>query len=354
MKRVLIVNPYGIGDVIFSSPIIDNLKIYNPDVKIYYVANKRTVPLLEYDGRIEDVIVYEKSRFDKIREESFPRWVKEYACFVNKLRKLKVDTVFDLSMSLKIGRILFFAGIPKRVGFNYKNRGFFMTDKVDINGFTEKHVTLYYLDLLKKVGIDTPVKEYSLFINKDDILWAEKIAGNFGDGMKVAIAPFGGESFGPNAYVKRWNIEKYSEFVNRIILKYGVSVFVLAAPYESAEVENFMSMVNRKDRVFYRNDFTVSKVAALASVSDFVIGNDTGLVRFGNTFRKRTILFFGPADEVVYGLFPYDEKIFRNAKIDLECRPCYKHPRLEKLECGHECLKNLSVDYVMSLFEELV
>ena len=39
MKKILIINPYGIGDVLFTTPVISNLRRAYPQATIAYLAN---------------------------------------------------------------------------------------------------------------------------------------------------------------------------------------------------------------------------------------------------------------------------------------------------------------------------
>jgi ADP-heptose:LPS heptosyltransferase len=60
MKRVLIANIFGIGDVLFTTPIIANLKQVYPDIEISYLCNGRVKDIISNDPGIDEVFVYEK------------------------------------------------------------------------------------------------------------------------------------------------------------------------------------------------------------------------------------------------------------------------------------------------------
>ena len=52
-KKILIVNTFGIGDVLFTTPFIRNLKRHFPKASISYLANRRAAPILESYEKIK-------------------------------------------------------------------------------------------------------------------------------------------------------------------------------------------------------------------------------------------------------------------------------------------------------------
>ncbi len=61
--KVLIINPFGIGDVLFTTPIIKSIKENNPAYFIGYVCNIRSAPVLERNTYVDKVFIYEKDEY---------------------------------------------------------------------------------------------------------------------------------------------------------------------------------------------------------------------------------------------------------------------------------------------------
>ena len=59
-RKILIINIFGIGDVLFTTPIISNIKENLPDCFIGYVCNKRTAPVLTSNPKVDKVFIFEK------------------------------------------------------------------------------------------------------------------------------------------------------------------------------------------------------------------------------------------------------------------------------------------------------
>ena len=69
-QRVLIINIFGIGDVLFTTPMISNLKASHPDLYIGYVCNSRTAAILERNPKIDKVIIYDRDDFNEASQRS--------------------------------------------------------------------------------------------------------------------------------------------------------------------------------------------------------------------------------------------------------------------------------------------
>jgi heptosyltransferase II len=354
--KILVINPFGIGDVLFSTPLLRNLKKYNPTCKLYYLCNKRVAPLLRNNPLIEKIFIYERDDFEQIKQQSRFLWFKSMFSFLMSIRKEHIDISFDLSLNTKFGFFSFFAGIPQRIGFDYKKRGFFLTRKLVIDGFNDKHVAEYYLDILRLVGIPVSEEPFELFLANDDKTEAEGILRQHGFEKKriIGIAPCGGESFGKHAGIKRWPLENFATVINRLIRQYDVGIILLAGPKEKEEINAIIRLVNKSENIIDATECSIVQIAALVEKSDIVLSNDTGPLRFANAFGNKIVAIFGPVDDTVYGLYPPHNKNHVVIKKDLLCRPCYCRFRLRECTSASACLTTITVDEVFNAVAGLV
>ena len=162
MKKILLINPFGIGDVLFTTPIIHTLKDSLPGVKIGYICNRRTSAILENNPFIDFVFVYERDEFQQIRNESFINWIKKNIDFLSKIRQQDFNLAIDFSLNSQYEFFSWFAGIKERVGYNYKNRSWLLTKKIKLECYSDKHIVEYYAELLKLIGLDLKYKKLFL------------------------------------------------------------------------------------------------------------------------------------------------------------------------------------------------
>jgi len=355
-KSFLIINPYGIGDVFFSTPLIRNLKEAFPDSKIYYMSNQRVAPLIEHHPLITKLFIYENDEFETLRKRSFFQWLKKMLAFLGSIRKERISLAFDLSLNPKFGFFALYAGIAKRIGFDYKRRGRFLNVKIPLNGFHDKHVTEYYLDLLRLQNIPIVSKKIELYISDANREWAKNYLQTKNPENKpiVCIAPCGGATYGVMAYIKRWPLEYYMELVKGIMDTYDVNICLVAGPKEKEEIKKIYDSIQRNDRIFDTIGITIGQSAALVEQCELLVSNDAGPVRIANALDKKIVAIFGPVDEKEYGLYPLDPEKHIQLSLNLDCRPCYRHPRLSDCTNEQRCLTDISVDTVMASVERLM
>ena len=349
-RSFLVINPFGIGDVLFSTPLIRNLSEQFPKAKIYYLANSKTAPILASHPLIKRVFIYERDEFVKEQQKSLWAGIKKYLRFIGEIRSEKIQACLDLSLNTPFGLIAMLAGIKDRFGLDYKNRGLFLSQKLKIPGFCDKHVVDYYLslmNLLGKVPRQCCLEVYSdprsrSWVN--NFLKSNKINP---DELIIGVAPCGGGAFGKDAYVKRWPEHKFAELINKLTLQLKAKVFIFAGPDEKDEVRKIMENVGPGKAVFEFTDRSLPETVALVEKCRLFIGNDTGPLRFADAFGKKIVALFGPVDEKTYGPYPFEGSRTVVLTKDLPCRPCYNKFKLKVCSNDRQCLTGIEVEEVL-------
>jgi ADP-heptose:LPS heptosyltransferase len=355
IKKILIINPFGIGDVLFSTPLVSNVHSAYPQADIYYLCNKRVEPLLKNHPRIKKIFVYERDDFEALKKESILKYWGKYARFIHAIRREKIDLAIDLSLNTKFGLYALLAAIPVRAGLNFKKRGRFLTRPVPFHGFSAKHVVEHYLDVLRALAIPVIALDMELFLPPEAEREAAQIIQKKWPAPKlvVGVAPFGGQAFGAQAGIKRWPREHFVAMIERLIRELDARVIIMSGPTEREETRALMSALSEPEKCCETSDCSIPLLAALVKKCDLIIANDTGPLRFANAFRNRTIALFGPVDEVAYGLYPPRE-CFSLLTHAVACRPCYRSFRLATCERDKECLRGISPDAVYARAEMML
>ena len=352
----LVINPFGIGDVLFSTPLIRVIKENFPQASISYLCNRRTQAVLKNHPLITETIVYERDEFEEERRRSKLAWARMFFKFIADIKRQKPEVCLDLSLNSQFGFFAWAAGIKRRVGLNYKGRGRFLTQKVTFDGYNDKHVVEYYLDVAR--SLDLSIKTHGLEVYTDSR--SRSFAGEFlvDNGLKdqpiIGVAPCGGQAFGPHAYVKRWPQEKFGLLIERLVKEHRAKVFIFAGPNEKEEVADIMRRASCYRDCYEFTDSPLEEIIALVERCVLFIGNDTGPLRFANALDKKIVALFGPVDERVYGLYPYDPKKHIVITKDLGCRPCYKKFKLPACPYQIRCLQEIGVDEVYNAAKRLL
>lgn len=77
LRRVLIINPFGIGDVLFTTPVIKALNAAIPGVRIGYLCNSRTGEILRNDPLVDYIFIYDRDEFESVKKKIFFCLVKK-------------------------------------------------------------------------------------------------------------------------------------------------------------------------------------------------------------------------------------------------------------------------------------
>jgi lipopolysaccharide heptosyltransferase II len=346
--NILIINPYGIGDVLFTFPLIENIKINYPDFYVGYLCNKRVESILKYQKNIDECFVYEKDDWRNLWQDNKFKCIREFRKFLKDIKRHKFDICFDFSLAPEFGFFSLFLGIKKRIGYQYKRRGIFLNEKIKLDGYSLKHVVLYYLDLLKFLDIKPSFYKLKLNLSNEVSIWAENIFRKLKGkkGLIIAVIPGGGASWGKDRFRKQWGFDKFAKLIGLIKDKIKAGIIILG---DKKDTQDFAGFYKRdEDIIDFMGKTNILEFAGLISKCDLVICNDGGPLHIAVALGIPTLSIFGPVDPVVYGPFP-QSNIHKVVTLGIPCQPCYykfKVPECKSLSC----LKDLSVNYV---FEEL-
>ncbi len=352
MKYVLIINPFGIGDVLFSTALVESLGRQVEGCHIGFLCNRRTEDLLKNNPLIDWVFVFEKDEYRNLWNKSKTECIKKFILLLRDIKAKRFDTVIDLSLNRQFGFITWLIGIPRRIGLNYKNRGIFLTDKIDIAGYNEKHIVEYYLSLLGLIELKPTANYLMLYISDEDREWAKDFltASGIKEGdLVIGIVPGGGASWGKDAVIKHWEKEKFAELADRLAEKHNAKILILGSEAEKDICESVKK--DMKNAVIDACGRTaILQFAALAGMCNLVIANDGGPLHIAVAMGAKTVGIFGPVDEKVYGQYPSSDK-HRAVTGKAECRPCYKNFKLRDCDI-RRCLDTISPEEVFKAAEE--
>ena len=354
MKRVLIANIFGIGDVLFTTPLMASLRKEFPGIEIDYLANARTRELVSCIPGVREVFVYEKDDFVRLWKTKKADWARETWKLFSGIRENKYDAVFDFTLSRKFGGIFAFAGIKKRIGLDYKKRGTFLTHRMKLEGFFDKHVAEYYLELLENIGIRSSEKKMTLVPPPELAAWTDEYLSTRGlDANRlIAVIPGGGASWSSHSYRKRWHPEGFAA-VSRILAESGWQVIVLGDASEK-ELSRSIDEMTGEEAIFTENNLDLRKYISLLSRCRVALCNDGGPLHMAVALGLKTVSIFGPVDPVVYGPYPASDDHRVVASHGLFCRPCYKRFKLPRCQEDMRCLTEIEPEIVAGECAELL
>lgn len=368
--KILIVNPFGIGDVIFSFAVAEAVKAFDPSIEVDYVCNERTDELVAMNPSVRKRFVFNRGRFRRLLKEGRRAFVSEAWALFEGVRSERYSAAFDLSLGKEYAFFLKLAGIRRRIGFDYKGRGFFLTDKVKIAGFEGMPVRERYAALLDiwKPGTSAAARYPELrVLSEKSIVHSPLSIGDHPSSSidhrpwtidraassrpLIVIAPGGGRSWGPNAHYKQWGASRFAETA-RSLAGRGARVVLMGDEAEKSLCEEVRDGAGLLDAAVLAGA-SLGEAARVLRSADLFIGNDGGLLHLADILGVPLVGIYGPVDETAYG--PRGGN-FRHVVIteNVECRPCYKSFRFGGCAFNKRCLDNIPVSLVLAASERLL
>ena len=325
IKKILLIKPRGIGDIILSTIVLENLKARFPTVKIDYLTEHFTKHAVENNPFVNKVITIDKKEFP----------LKAAL----KIRKEKYDMILDLWSNPRSAQITFLSGVKYRVGFAYRGRKY-AYNFLATSGKGEHHAAEHNLELLKAINVPIISKKIHYYLNeKDDKAAKDFIKETFPFNKKIiGIIPSGGWQS------KRCDASKWVEIGKTIKEKYNVEFLIIWGPGDEDD-SNYIKE-NLPGSVLAPKT-TISEMSGFIKNCNIILANDSGPMHIAAALNIPTLGIFGPTNPKGHG--PYSENSTYIYKEDLFCITC------NLLECPyhHECMLQLSTDQVIKKLEEI-
>lgn len=327
IKKILCIKPRGIGDIVLSTIVLENLKDYFPSAEIHYLTEEFAKLSVANNPLVKKVVTYKKSDF------IFYTLIK--------VRKEKYDLIFDFWSNPKTAQITFFSGAKYRVGFAYRGRRY----AFNIKSVTDRgnvHSAEHNLELLKVLSVPIISKNIHFYIAELEKSKAKKYFNEVfkSDEIVIGIIPSGGWAS------KRCDAQKWIELCKNIYSRYKNQFLILWGPGDENDATQIYNALENVSVLAPQTD--LAEMAGLISHCNLVIANDSGPMHISAAMKIPTIGIFGPTDPKKHG--PYSTISDYIIKDDLHCIIC------NKLVCpyNHECMKELSSDILLSKVEKLI
>jgi heptosyltransferase-2 len=338
-KRVLIVRTDRIGDVLLSTPVIKALRVQYPKAYIAMMVSPYAKDIVEGNPYLDEVIIYDKDG----RHKSWLSSIK----FALNIRKRRFDLAFILHPANRVHLVTFFAGIPRRIGYERKF-GFLLTDRIKhTKQCGEKHELEYNLDLLRYLGIAPEDKSLFMPIKNESERCIEDVFRQ--EGIKeqdklLAIHP------GASCPSKIWPSERFAEVADRLESKYGFKVLLIAGPKDIILSENVIKNMRHR-AVNLAGKTSVSQLASVLKRCRLFISNDSGPVHIASAVGTPVISIFGRNQKGLspkrWGPLGIKDKVLHR---EVGCIECLAHNCAKSFAC----LKAITVDDVLRLADSIL
>ncbi len=330
VRKILIIQPGGIGDIILTTIAIDNLLDEFPGAVIdYLIREPLHRPFLEQPFIHEILTFSPKKRFSGIK-------------VIAEARKRSYDLVIDFFSNPRTALITFLSGARYRAGRSYRGRRYAYNFPIRNTSPGPAHQAERNLDFLAQMGLQH---------FKTDLHF------EIGGKERESAGRFWSATFGEHEFVvgmlpsgswqsKKCDPEKLAEIADAVIERFNTRIVLIWAPSEEQETRLIQDLMNH-DPVL-APPTSVTEMAALVSRCGMVISNDSGPMHIAAAVGTPVLSLHGPTNPRRQG--PYGPKHEGLRLEELPCIGCHQ------LVCAwnHECFRNIPLDMVLEKVQNMI
>ncbi len=277
-QGILVIQCMGLGDLLFSIPVLRVLNRTFPDDPITFVTNHPNASLLSLVPEVEKTLFYRSKN------------PLELARLVAQIRASQCRMAIVLNPIFRGAVLARLAGIPMRVGYlhDYERKQSLhgMEWLLLTHAFTptaqKMHEVDRYLDLLAQMG--WPAREDE----RVPQLLCSKSRGQL-KGHRVVIHP------GAGWVMRRWPEERFAQLADWLVKNCGAQVSLVGGEEEQPLAERIHGRMTAPAENM-AGALALPQLAEYLAESALFIGNDTGTLHLAAAVGVPTVGLFGPGD----------------------------------------------------------
>ncbi|WP_249976396.1 lipopolysaccharide heptosyltransferase II [Vreelandella olivaria] len=325
-KRLLVVGPSWVGDMVMAQSLFMTLKARYPGSSLGVVAPAWSQPILERMPEVDEVLPLTVGHGEFGLASRRELAARLRGCF---------DHAIVLPRSWKAALVPFMARIPQRVGFLGEHRYGLLKerrklDKQVLDQTVKRFVSLGLSQDEAERG-DFAIPKPRLTIDRDNLV---NLRLTHALSSRPAIGMMPGAEYGP---AKQWPLSYFHSLAARLI-RDGFEVRVLGGPKDHAAGEAIVQGLPHAHNLCGKTQLA-DAVDLLADCRQ-VVTNDSGLMHVAAAVGVRIQAIYGSSSPA------YTPPLTDNAAIHylgLSCSPCFER----HCPLGHtNCLNQLGVEQV--------
>lgn len=310
VKKVLILRPDKLGDMVITFPLIDALRRHYPHLKIYLLTSERNFPLVKDDPRIEKVYVYRKRFFRDIRTvQELRREVCDLV--IDAVRNDSATTLFLAQLAVKNGTRISLGKVEHARFYDYNHPE---------NPLRQEHNIDFTLKLLNAFGLDeNEAERYAApFIDSVSQSKADELLNQI-TGIRGKIWLVGYNASGGRP-ARRLPLESSLALLQSLLSEYSdLHILLLAAP-DDYQLCKKLSEQLRQRAYLPPPGMNIVEVSALISRLSLLLSPDTSLIHIARSWRLPVIGFYTASERNFEHWHPYGQRegvVFSHNEYDI-------------------------------------
>lgn len=340
-KRICLIKPSSLGDVVQTIPLLPALKTAFPEAQISWVISRELRDLV--DGHPD---LHEWIPFD--RRGGSRGWLN----LLGTLRQRRFDLTLDLQGLLRSAVMTLATRAPVRVGLETAREGSSLSVNCMIPN-SSKVVPAHSRNwrIAEVLGLGDLPRDAFVATSAADRDWVENQLAGLPRPI-FAVHP------GARWETKRWPVAKYADLMERARRQVGGSCLILGSKAEKPDADRVTELLNERfgsDSSAYllnlAGQSTLKQLSALLSKVDFAISNDSGPLHLAAGLGTPTLGIFTCTSAIRSGPGGHQHE---TVSTNVACAAGY-HKKCPHRGAGHlACLAELDVERAWSTLQRMV
>lgn len=326
--KILVVAPAWVGDMVMAHTLVSLLH-EQAGAEVYMVAPPATEPLARRMPGVQGSWTLTVGHGEL--------GIGARRALARVLKNERFDQAIVLPNSFKSALLPYWAGIPRRTGWQGESRYVVLNDRRRLDPGRYPLMIERFMALGLAEGEDLP-EPYPLPRLVVEPAVAGELAQSLGLDSKDVTVLCPGAEFGP---AKRWPPRHFAALARAEVAR-GRSVWLLGSPGDRGTCEEIMADVpagvsNLAGRT------TLLEAVDLLSLADRVVANDSGLMHVAAALDRRLVALFGSTSPDFTPPLGERSSVIGN---QLDCSPCFQR----QCPLGHlKCLEDLVPEQVIEV-----
>jgi lipopolysaccharide heptosyltransferase I len=364
-RRILLIKPSAVGDVIHALPVLAKLRARYPTARIDWLLTPAIADLVQHHPALSHVVPFDRHALARLGRS----WSATTQLFrlVSDLWRVRYDLVLDLHGQFRSALLTLASGAPTRIGFDRPRKAVRRTSRPLVesayrHGWSgaregawavyshhipvptlDVHAVDRYLWLGPVLGLDSGPPEFQLPI-------PEAAEARIEESLRRRAAldrPLAVLVPGTAWQTKHWHIEGFAE-VGRHLLRRGWSVVLAGSAKEGPRCREVAAAC--PGACDLSGQTTLSELAALVRRAAVCVTNDSGPMHLAVALQRRVVSVFGPTDPVWVGPYGRSDAVVR---AGVACAPCYLR-KLQRCPHSHACMSQVTAATVIERIERVL
>lgn len=331
-RRILIIKPSSLGDVVHALPMLAALRTSFPRAHMAWLVKRQWAGLLERAEGLDRIWAVEPG-------------VLGWLSLVPRLRAERFDLAVDLQGLFRSGAMAWMTGCPTRIGFANGREGspFFYTSRVPIKTL-DMHAVDRYLLVARALGAsDSRSPEFRIRLLSND---REEVARLLARHGVHAGASWVAVNVSARWLTKRWPLDRFAAVADRLQEEGLGPVVLIGGPDERADAQAVASRM-RTVPVNLTGETTPGLLPALLDSASVLLTNDSGPMHVAAAVGTSVVALFGPTSPIRTGPYGTGHRVLASG---IACSPCFS--RVCRNNVQLECLTGISPDTVLKAVRE--